>query len=224
MSENAAGPETGAATTTAAAVPSPAEVASATANRGPAIALGVDSSGQHEHYPEDHPLVKALAAQKAQIQELKEMNDLKGQEGIGKFSEYKEKAARLDEIEAQRAKDEQTWQQRAETAEAALASRDKTDARNHLAREVVKGTGFAVELLDGLATEDQMRARVELLKELKGPGTPTAPPASVVGNADATPANQVRQLSRADLQTMTPAQIRDADAKGQLDELKGVRK
>ena len=163
------------------------------------------------------PTVEELIADRDKWKALSRENERK-------FKSNADKARKFDDFEAQRVKDEQTWQQRAETAEAALASRDEEKARDNLAREVVKGTGFAVELLDGLTTEDQMRARVELLKALKGPGTPVAPPASVVGNADVAPANQVRQLSQADLKTMTPAQIRDADANGQLDELKGVRK
>ncbi|MCF3941327.1 hypothetical protein [Gordonia tangerina] len=202
MSENAAVTETEPQTTT---VPKPSDVAAAAPKPPEPEPTQEPEAKQWDQLPDDHPLVKTLAAQKDTIR------DLKG------------KAARFDEIEAQRQRDEQTWQERAERAEAAIAERDKQKARDDLAKEVVKGTGFAVELLDGLDTEDAMRSRVELLKELKGT-TPTAAPASVVGNADTTPANQVTQLTQADLKTMSPAQIRDADAKGQLDELKGIRK
>ncbi|SDT83785.1 hypothetical protein [Gordonia westfalica] len=71
-------------------------------------------------------------------------------------------------------------------------------------------------------TEEEMRAHLDRLQSFRGPKqtVPPAAPASVVANADAAPANKVQQLTQADLKNMSPAQIRDADAKGQLDELK----
>ena len=191
--------------------PTPASMPATTA---PPAAVDVEPEAPkvHELYPDDHPLVKTLAAQKEQIKDLKAAK------------------TRLDEIEAQKARDEQTWRERAEAAEARNAERDKQDARNALARDVVKGTGFSASLLDGLTTEDAMRARVEELKALKGsdPAPPAiAPPASIVGNADQKPANQVRQLTQAEVDEMLRLgqneQIRAADAAGQLDEIKGIR-
>lgn len=187
--------------------PTPASMP-ATTTPPAAVEVEPEAPKVHELYPDDHPLVKTLAAQKEQIKDLKAAK------------------TRLDEIEAQKARDEQTWRERAEAAEARNAERDKQDARNALARDVVKGTGFSASLLDGLTTEDAMRARVEELRALKGPEpvAPAAPPASIVGNADPKPANQVAQLTAADLKSMSPAQIREADKNGQLDELKGTRK
>jgi len=49
-----------------------------------------------EQYPADHPLVKTLAAQKAQLKELKELGEFKE---LKQFKELQAKAARLDEIE-----------------------------------------------------------------------------------------------------------------------------
>ncbi|SDT86121.1 hypothetical protein [Gordonia westfalica] len=136
-----------------------------------------------------------------------------------------DKARKYDELLAQKERDEQTWQERAEKAEAALAANTKQRERDNLAKKIVEGTDVPADLLVG-DTEEEMRAHLDRLQSFRGPKqtVPPAAPASVVANADAAPANKVQQLTQADLKNMSPAQIRDADAKGQLDELKGIRK
>lgn len=163
--------------------------------------------------PEDHPLVKTLAAQKEQIRTLKAANQ-----------ETSEKARQYDELQEANKTELQKLIDRAEKAEKVAAELQAEKDRSRTAAKVSAETGVPAELLAG-DTEDAMRdfaEKFQAYQKTQSPTPPSAPPASIVGNADSTPANQVKQLTQADLKTMTPAQIVEADRSGQLNELKGV--
>ncbi len=159
--------------------------------------------------PADHPLVKTLAAQKDQIRALKAERDETG-----------EKARQFDELQEANKSEMQKLIDRAEKAEKAAAQLQSEKAHRDMAAKVSKETGVPAELLIG-DTEEAMRDYAGKLQAYRGP-EPSAPPASIVGNADTAPANQVKQLTQADLKSMTSAQIVAADRAGQLNELKGV--
>lgn len=137
-----------------------------------------------------------------------------------------EKAQKFDALEEANKTELQKLIERAEKAEQIASQLQTEKDRAALAETVVKGTDVPAAMLHG-NTEDQMRAELEQLLAFRGaatPPAPTAPPAGIVTNADTTPANQVQQLTQADLKSMTSAQIVAADRAGQLNELKGIRK
>lgn len=95
--------------------------------------------------PDDHPLVKTLAAQKEQIRELKE------------------KATRLDEIEESQKSELEKWQARAEAAEKWKQDRETRDAAAELAAEVAKDKGVPVSALRGSTREELEAHAAEIL-------------------------------------------------------------
>jgi hypothetical protein len=181
-------------------VPSPAD-----------LAPNSSATEQSETLPDDHPLVKTLAAQKDQIRALKAANQ-----------ETSEKAKQFDELQEANKSEMQKLIDRAESAEKDAETLRSEKTHRDMAAKVSGETGVPVDLLVG-DTEDDMREYAGKLRAYRGPET-SAPPASIVGNADDTPANQTKQLTQADLQSMTSAQIVAADRAGQLDQLKGVSK
>lgn len=115
--------------------------------------------------PDDHPLVKALAAQK---EELKSLRPIKQQ-----AASDAEKARKYDELEqANKTETERLQEQLQEAqrvaAEATLAA---------LRASVSSSTGVPVELLNG-STEEEIQASAKALQEFKGV-PPKAPPAAV---------------------------------------------
>lgn len=96
--------------------------------------------------PDDHPLVKTLAAQKKQISELKE------------------KATRLDEIEEAQRTDLEKALARAEAAEKWKQEREARDAAAELAAEVARDKGITdPSLLAGHSTRESMEAFADKL-------------------------------------------------------------
>lgn len=126
----------------------------------PPPAQNVSEETAPAHLPDDHPLVKALAAQKDEIKALKA------------------KAQRLDEIEDA----SKTEAQRAAEAQAAAEQRAAEAEARALRREVAldpagDGTTPALSasdaaLLDGITDEDAMRALAKRLA-VKAPGSRT---------------------------------------------------
>lgn len=96
-------------------------------------------SADAAHLPDDHPLVKALAAQKDEIKALKA------------------KASRLDEIEEANKTAEQKAAERLATAEQAAAAAEAKVLRREIAIEHRLGKDDAA-LLDNITDEDAMRA------------------------------------------------------------------
>lgn len=98
--------------------------------------------------PDDHPLVKSLAAQKAEIKALKE------------------KAARLDEIEAASKTAEQKAAEREAAAVKRAAEAEARAVRREVALEHKLSPGDAA-LLDSVVDEDAMRALAQRLADDK---------------------------------------------------------
>ena len=70
-----------------------------------------------EQYPSDHPLVRTLAAQKAQLKELRELGELKK---LKEFQELKTKASRFDELQESQKSETEKTAERIAKAEAEL--------------------------------------------------------------------------------------------------------
>lgn len=129
-------------------------------------------------------------------------------------------ATKLAEIEAanktQAEKDAEAKtaaEQRAVAAETALAR-----------LKVAASKGLPSELADRLqgANEQEMAEDADRLLEVMKPTTPP-PPGSADGGPQGTgDPSKPKQLTRSDLAAMTPDQIVEAKAKGQLDDLLGI--
>ena len=188
-----------------AAQPTPANVANLQQAPDPAQPLLL---------PDDHPLVKTLAAQKDQIRTLKETS-----------TSNAEKARLYDEIEEANKSEMQKLVDRAEKAESIAAAMQAAKDRDQLAATVAQGTDVPPSLLTA-DTEEGMRAQLAQLIEFRGTATPPPPspaaPAALVGNVDAAPPNQIKQLTQAELAGMSPAEILAADREGRLNALKGT--
>lgn len=135
--------------------------------------------------PDDHPLVKTLAAQKDQIKQIKQQAAIDA-----------EKAKRLDEIEqANKTETERLQEQLQEAqrvaAEATLAA---------LRASVSSSTGIPVELLNG-TTEEELQASAKALQEFKG-ATPKAPPAAAAQGQQGAPIDGEQQLTQEDVKRL----------------------
>ena len=93
--------------------------------------------------PDDHPLVKSLAAIKEQVKELKASN-----------SANADKAKRLDELEEASKSDLEKERARAEKAEKALADRNAKDEQAKVRDDVAKAKGVPASALRGSSKED----------------------------------------------------------------------
>lgn len=158
------------------------------------------------------------------------------------YDELRAKAERLDEIEAANQSELEKAQQRAEQAEQAL-EQIKVEMRSTRLRAAIEGAARdlgAVDASDVFALVDkdqvtvgddgQVTGAVEAVKALLEAkphlvGNQTAP-APAPGSADGGPRgssdrDRPRQLTRADLSSMSPEQIVAAEEAGQLDDLMG---
>lgn len=93
--------------------------------------------------PDDHPLVKAYAAERAKNRELK-----------AKADENAEKARKYDEHEAANQSELEKMTARAEKAEQLLAERNALDERTKVRDEVAKAKGIPAGLLRGSSKEE----------------------------------------------------------------------
>lgn len=120
---------------------------SPTGTVNPPVPASADAAPDSIQLPDDHPLVKSLAAQKAEIKALKE------------------KAARLDQIEEASKTAEQKAADRAADAELRAAQAEARATRREIALEHKLSREDAT-LLDSVADEDAMRAlAVRLAKQ-----------------------------------------------------------
>jgi hypothetical protein len=127
---------------------------------------------------------------------------------------------RLQEIEDAAKTEAERLAERVNTAEQRAQQAELTLARHRIA--AAKGLPpEAVDLLTG-ADEAEIEANADRLLSLIPAGPPATPP-MIPGAADIGPqgdaAGKPRQLNRADLKTLTPQQILDAEAAGQLVDL-----
>lgn len=128
-------------------------------------------------------------------------------------------ARKLQEIE-DAAKTQAEKDADARAAAEARAVKAETDLLRH---KVASTKGIPVDLADLLtgADEAEMTAVADRLLAMKGT-TPPAPSGGADGGPQGAPVHKVPQLTRADLSTLTPEQIVDAKAKGQLNDLLGT--
>lgn len=133
-----------------------------------------------DQLPTDHPLVKALAAQKAQIKELKA------------------KAARLDEIEESQKTELQKAIERAEAAEGAMGALKAAEQQREWKAAAAKKYGVPVEALRGFDEEEideHAQALKALLPEPRKPGAVPGEGRTVpTGSGD--PAQQFAEIIR----------------------------
>lgn len=131
-----------------------------------------------------------------------------------------EAAKRLAEIEEANKTEAQ------KLADAATAATQRAAAaETALARlKVASAKGLPSELADRLqgANEQEMAEDADRLLEVMKPNTPP-PPGSADGGPQGTgDPSKPKQLTQSDLAAMTPDQIVEAKAKGQLDDLLGI--
>ena len=158
----------------------------------------VDAPAAPVQLPDDHPLVKTLAAQKEQMKELRA------------------KATRLDEIEEAQKTEAQKLLERAEAAEK-LAAEAQAKA---LRAEIAAAKGVPVELLKG-STAEALEKEADALLAFKGT-TPPPPVPSADGQGElGTPIGGGKQLTSEDLKGMSPQEIIAAQEAGLLRDLLG---
>jgi len=154
--------------------------------------------------PDDHPVVKSMQAMRAELHEAQKTAKVNA-----------DAAKRLQEIE-DAAKTQAEKEAEARTAAEQRAAKAEAD---FLRLKVATTKGIPADLADLLvgADEAEMSAVADRILSMKAPTAP-AP-----GSADGGPQGVAKpgQLSRADLQKLTPDQILEAKANGQLSDLLG---
>lgn len=135
--------------------------------------------------PDDHPLVKTLAAQKDQLKQVKAQAAIDA-----------EKAKRLDEIE--QASKTETERLQEQLQEAQRVAEQATLAARRAA--VSSATGVPVELLNG-STEEELQASAKALQDFKG-AIPKAPPASAAQGQQGEVIGGEKQLTQEDVKRL----------------------
>lgn len=189
------------------AVPTPADVAAVVSPEpvepDPAVevveAVESEPNGDDGRLPDDHPLVKTLAAQKEKIAALQE------------------KARRLDEIEESNKSEAEKASERLAAAEAEAAEAKAKNLRLGVALEHNLSTDD-IALLEGITDEGIMRALAARLAPTPGVRVPAPNPGQGSSPSAGAPAGQI---SRDELAGMSPEKINKALADGRLDGLLG---
>ena len=148
--------------------------------------------------PDDHPLVKTLAAQKESLKELRE------------------KAKRLDEIEEANKTELQKALDRAEAAEKAASTAESARLRASIAAK----HGVPEALLSG-STEEALEEAAAALLAFKGT-QPVAPSPDGQGAQGIPLPGQAKQITSEDeLKQLSPKEQLEARRDGRLDKLLG---
>lgn len=136
--------------------------------------------------------------------------------------ENKTAAERLAEIEEAQKTEAQKLAERAEAAERKAAEYEKREQIAGWKSQVSQETGVPASALAGSSLEE-IQAHAETLKPLITPAQP-APPAgpTVPGEGGVPPTTAVAQLTKQDLESMTPKQINEARKAGRLNKLLGI--
>lgn len=127
-----------------------------------------------------------------------------------------DKAARFDEIEAQDKTDLQKAVEAKEAAERRAADLEVAALR----ARVAAAKGIDIDLLTG-STQEEVEASAARLLAWRDAAAPK-PPAEEDAGPRGEPIGAPKQLTRADLAGMTPAQIDRARRAGQLNKIMGV--
>lgn len=126
------------------------------------------------------------------------------------IDELKAKAKQFDEFQDAQKTEQQKLTERAERAEQALVAAESARLRASIAAK----HGVPEVLLSG-STEEALEEAATALLAFKGT-PPSAPSSDGQGNQGPSVSDSVKQLTREDIQSMTPEQIVTARAAGQL--------
>jgi len=160
--------------------------------------------------PDDHPLVKTLAAQKEQLRAAR-----------AEVAANAEKAKRFDQIEEANKTEIEKAQARADAAEKELASSRIEALRSSVALQ--RGlTPTQAKRLVGSTLEELQADADELLADLNA-SKPAAAPSSEGQGKQGEPVGQSKQLTENDLESMTDEQIVQAKAEGRLNDYLGIK-
>ncbi len=122
-------------------------------------------------------------------------------------------AARLTEIEDAQKSEAEKLQAKLEAAERRAAEAEQARLR----AEVAQTKGVPADLLSG-STEDELQASADALLAFRG-----QPPAPEYGRSTDAPPKKPRQLTKADMSSMSADEITKADEAGLFDDLKAGR-
>lgn len=136
--------------------------------------------------------------------------------------ENKTAAERLAEIEKANLSEVERAKREAEEAKAEAAQYRQREQVAAWKAQVSQETGVPAAALAGSSLEE-IQAHAETLKSLITPAQP-APPAgpTVPGEGGVPPTTAVAQLTKQDLESMTPKQINEARKAGRLNKLLGI--
>ncbi len=126
-----------------------------------------------------------------------------------------EKASRLDEIEEAQKSESEKLQAKLDAAERRAAEAEQARLR----AEIAQSKGVPADLLSG-ATEDELTASAERLLAFRGQQSEAAD----YGRTAAPTITKPKQLTKADMASMSTADIVKADEAGLFDDLKAGRK
>lgn len=133
-----------------------------------------------------------------------------------RMKENAEKARLYDEAQEQGKSELQKAQEAAAKAEARAAAMEAEAMR----AKVAAATGVDADLLSG-SSEEELRASAERLLAWRGAQVPKGAPAADAG-VRGDEIRAARQLTREDLQKMSPAEIIKARQDGQLNNIMGI--
>lgn len=133
-----------------------------------------------------------------------------------RMKENAEKARLYDEAQEQGKSELQKAQEAAAKAEARAAAMEAEAMR----AKVAAATGVDADLLSG-SSEEELRASAERLLAWRGAQVPKGAPATDAG-VRGDEIRAARQLTREDLQKMSPAEIIKARQDGQLNNIMGI--
>lgn len=176
-----------------------------------------DTNPDAEVTPDETPADAPSAPEQPEASEVEKWKAL-ARKNEQRAKENAEKAKRLDELE-EASKSEQ--QKLSEAAELARREAAETAAELAKLRAAVKH-GLTDDDLDllGTGTPEEIEARAErLAARLRGNPRPATPSADGQGNQGDPVTTGVKQITREQLKSLTPEQIIEAEAKGQLSSL-----
>lgn len=153
------------------------------------------------------PDAAKLAAQVEHWKQMARKNEARAKENAAA-------AARLTEIEDAQKSEAEKLAAKLEAAERRAAEAEQARLR----AEIAQAKGVPADLLAG-GTEEELTSSAERLLAFRG-----QPPAPEYGRGTDAPPTRPRQLSQADLDSMSPADIVKADEAGLFDDLKSGKK
>ena len=153
------------------------------------------------------------AAEAAKWKALSRKNEDRAKENEAKAKSY-------DDVQEANKSEAEKLLSRAETAEKALAERDAKEATTALIAEVAKEKGVPVAILRGATREELEEHADAYLTSL--PVVPNAPSSEGLGKVGEPVGGSGKQLTRDDLQGMSPKEITTAQDAGLLSDLLGI--